>query len=120
MRQFFDPIRAFFVRAQLEGTWDLEKYSLVKGASSFSISGQSLIPAIRAKFTSSLSFFQSSSTNAQAEETIGEGAWKDRLEAEKNVERWLAEYPGTFITVQGPPGSGKVSLVSRILKDQSK
>jgi Ni2+-binding GTPase involved in maturation of urease and hydrogenase len=36
------------------------------------------------------------------------------------VERWLAEYPGTFITVQGPPGSGKVSLVSRVLKDQAK
>jgi hypothetical protein len=76
--------------------------------------------AIRAKFTSSLSFFQSPSSAAQVEETIGEGAWKDRLEAEKNVERWLAEYPGTFITVQGPPGSGKVSLVTRILKDQSK
>jgi len=29
--QFFDPIRAFFVRSKLEGTWDLENYSLIKG-----------------------------------------------------------------------------------------
>lgn len=30
-RQFFDPIREFFVRSKLEGTWDIESYSMVKG-----------------------------------------------------------------------------------------
>jgi hypothetical protein len=29
-RQFFDPIRAFFVRSKLEGTFDLEQYGPIK------------------------------------------------------------------------------------------
>ena len=54
------------------------------------------------------------------EDPIGKDAWKDRVEAEKSVERWLSEYPSTFITVTGPPGSGKTSLVSRVLQRQNK
>ncbi|WRT67442.1 uncharacterized protein IL334_004413 [Kwoniella shivajii] len=106
---FFDPIRAFFVRSKLEGVWDIEQYSLIK--------------TIRQKFVLPTSFgFLSTSTasTGESEETIGKDAWQDRVEAEKEVERWLAEYPGTFITITGPPGSGKVSLVSRVLKQQGK
>lgn len=55
----------------------------------------------------------SSSPNGDA---VGKNAWQDRVDAEKSVERWLAEYPSTFITITGPPGSGKASLVNRVLK----
>ena len=51
---------------------------------------------------------------------MGKNAWKDRVDAEKSVERWLSEYPSTFITITGPPGSGKASLVSRVLSKQAK
>nr|XP_018263526.1 exonuclease [Kwoniella dejecticola CBS 10117]OBR85684.1 exonuclease [Kwoniella dejecticola CBS 10117] len=106
---FFDPIRAFFVRSKLEGVWDIEQYSLIK--------------TLRQKFVlpTSFGFLSSSSANTgESEEAIGKDAWQDRVEAEKDVERWLSEYPSTFITITGPPGSGKVSLVSRVLKQQAK
>ncbi|WVW82700.1 hypothetical protein I302_104711 [Kwoniella bestiolae CBS 10118] len=106
---FFDPIRAFFVRSKLEGVWDIEQYSLIK--------------TLRQKFVLPTSFgflSSSSASTGESEEAIGKDAWQDRVEAEKDVERWLSEYPNTFITITGPPGSGKVSLVSRVLKQQSK
>ncbi|OCF36360.1 exonuclease [Kwoniella heveanensis BCC8398] len=104
---FFDPIRAFFVRSKLEGVWDLEQYSLIK--------------MLRKKFVLPTSFgFLGSSGGDPSEEAIGKDAWQDRVQAEKDVERWLSEYPGTFITITGPPGSGKVCLVTRVLKQQQK
>ncbi|WWC89726.1 uncharacterized protein L201_004651 [Kwoniella dendrophila CBS 6074] len=106
---FFDPIRAFFVRSKLEGVWDIEQYSLIK--------------TLRKSFVLPTSFgflSSSSASTGESEEAIGKDAWQDRVEAEKDVERWLSEYPSTFITITGPPGSGKVSLVSRVLKQQQK
>ncbi|KAK4684547.1 U4/U6 small nuclear ribonucleoprotein PRP31, partial [Tremellales sp. Uapishka_1] len=107
---FFDPIRAFFVRAKVEGVWDLEQYSLIK--------------YLRQRFVlpTSLGFLHgsASSPTGETEEMIGKDAWKDRVEAEKDVETWLSEYPSTFITITGPPGSGKTSLASRVLKQQNK
>ncbi|ORY30013.1 RNA12 protein-domain-containing protein [Naematelia encephala] len=109
---FFDPIRAFFVRSKLEGVWDIENYSIIK--------------TLKAKFLplASFSFFRSSSDSGNppevSEDAIGKDAWEDRIQAEKDVERWLSEYPSTFITITGPPGSGKTSLVSRVLKKEDK
>ena len=56
----------------------------------------------------------------QSVTSVGQNAWEDRIAAEKEVDRWLSEYPSTFITVTGPPGSGKVSLVNRVLKKTQK
>ncbi|OXM81077.1 exonuclease [Cryptococcus neoformans Bt63] len=106
---FFDPIRAFFVRSKLEGVWDINEYSLIK--------------TLRQKFVlpTSFGFLNSSAIETEdSEEAIGKNAWADRIEAEKGVEQWLAEYPSTFITITGPPGSGKSSLVTRVLKQQDK
>ncbi len=70
----------------------------------------------------SFSFLHSSSSDSSSssDDSLGRNAWSDRIEAEKSVEAWLAEYPSTFITITGPPGSGKTSLVSRVLKKQNK
>jgi len=81
--------------------------------------------AIRQRFAlpKSLSIFHSSSSDPSDRpdaDTVGQNAWRDRIEAEKNVERWLSEYPSTFITLTGPPGSGKQSLLSRVLKKEEK
>lgn len=91
--------------------WDLEQYSLIKWVK------QKL-----GLFNSTLGFFRTSSGGSTNEEgeSVGKNAWKDRIDAEKSVERWLSEYPSTFITITGPPGSGKASLVQRVLKQQAK
>ncbi|WVQ78611.1 hypothetical protein IAT38_000697 [Cryptococcus sp. DSM 104549] len=105
---FFDPIRAFFVRSKLEGVWDIEKYSLIQ-----SLRQKLVLP-------SSFGFLHGSPADPNPEDAVGKNAWKDRVEAEKGVEQWLDEYPSTFITITGPPGSGKASLVARVLKQQDK
>jgi len=67
--------------------------------------------------------FHSSSSNGPDDpdsDLVGQNAWRDRIDAEKSVERWLSEYPSTFITLTGPPGSGKQSLLSRVLKKEEK
>jgi putative protein kinase ArgK-like GTPase of G3E family len=51
---------------------------------------------------------------------LGRASWRDRLEAERNVERWLSEFPSTFVVITGPPGSGKHDLVNRIIQDEKK
>lgn len=78
---------------------------------------------IRSHFVlpSSFSFGRSSTPSPdESDDALGKDAWRDRREAEKQVSRWLAEYPSTFVTITGPHGSGKASLVTRVLKGQEK
>lgn len=78
---------------------------------------------IRSHFVlpSSFTFGRSSTASSdESDDALGKDAWKDRREAEKQVARWLAEYPSTFVTITGPHGSGKASLVTRVLKSQEK
>lgn len=127
--QFFDPIRAFFVKSKVEGVWDIEKYSIIKcefpvsALTTHAASGID-IPAFRSRFKLPTSFnpfhHASPADTDSAPDAVGKDAWKDRIDAEKSVERWLSEYPSTFITITGPPGSGKASLVSRVLKKEEK
>jgi hypothetical protein len=109
----------------LEGTWDIENYSLIKGMSSDRPSFEADNTAMRQRFKlpKSLSIFHSSSSSGgdtPDADHVGQNAWRDRIDAEKSVERWLSEYPSTFITLTGPPGSGKQNLLSRVLKKEEK
>jgi len=108
VRQFFDPIRSFFVQAHVQGYFELEGYSFVKW--------------VRAKFVlpSGFSFGSSPSDTSASSDGVGRGAWQDRIAAEKQVLSWISESPGTFIAVTGPPGSGKASLVNRVIQDKEK
>ena len=126
MAQFFDPIRAFFVRSKLENLWDLDQYPLLKCEHRAPLHWNAKSAdswrntAIRSKFHSSFSIFSSSSGTGGSSAALGKDAWQDRVDAEKTVDRWLSEFPSTFITITGPPGSGKASLVSRVLGTQQK
>ncbi len=86
--QFFDPIRAFFVRAHVEGIWHIEGYPLIKW--------------LRSKVSSTGFSFALSSKAAGSGDTpvegdaVGKDAWKDRVEAEKTVIGWLDEFPGGY------------------------
>ena len=76
---------------------------------------------IRQKIVPLTSFsFLRGGSNSSTGDSVGKDAWQDRVEAEKNLGGWLAEYPSTFITVTGPSGSGKVSLVNRVLLQEKK
>ena len=131
--QFFDPIRAFFVRSKLEGTFDLEQYGPIKCTCSpyrhieshleLAKRPTRLHAGIKQQLGlvgDSLAFLRGNAGPQQSAMSVGQNAWQDRIAAEKEVDRWLSEYPSTFITVTGPPGSGKVSLVNRVLKKREK
>lgn len=106
---FFDPIREFFIKARIEGMWNLGKYPTV----------QFLHDNIYLPVKNSVWSKKSSSWRRNVDD-LGRASFRDRVEAERNVERWLSEFPSTFIVVTGPPGSGKHDLVDRILKDEKK
>lgn len=106
---FFDPIRAFFVRSEVEGAWNIEDYSAVK--------------FLREKIYQPLMtnlFGTSMRRRRHATESLGRASWKDRVEAERACENWLQEFPSTFVVVTGPPGSGKHKLVTRVVKHSKK
>lgn len=105
---FFDPIRSFFVRSEIEGVFNLEEYPIVR--------------FVREKIYDPINklFSSGSKRRTHGVEHLGRASWKDRLEAEDKVKNWLAEYPSTFIVVSGPPGSGKHDLVQHIIKDEAK
>ena len=97
----------------------MEKYSVVKCEPIFIARLTCLLQGVRARFSLSSLGFRSHSP-ASSGDALGKDAWKDRVDAEKSVERWLSEYPSTFITITGPSGSGKASLISRVLGKENK
>ncbi len=106
---FFDPIREFFVKARIEGMWNLEQYPTVQF-----IKDNIIMPVKNTLWPSKGRRWK------RNVDDLGRASFRDRVEAERNVERWLTEFPSTFIVVTGPPGSGKHDLVDRALKDEKK
>jgi hypothetical protein len=105
---FFDPIRAFFIRSHVEGMFNLEQYSAVKFLrDNVWLPLSKVVGSRKAKHRRNV-------------DDLGRASWRDRLEAERNVERWLSEFPSTFVVITGPPGSGKHDLVNRIIQDEKK
>lgn len=107
---FFDPIREFFVKARIEGMWNLDQYPIV----------QFVRDNIVMPVKNTLWGTAKARRWRRNVDDLGRASFRDRVEAERNVERWLTEYPSTFIVVTGPPGSGKHDLVNRVLKDEKK
>ena len=120
------------MRAKVEGVWDLEQYTVIKCELLYlrhtTAAGRSADPSnkdlrqtvLPKSFSFSFLHRASPEDAVGSDDNLGRNAWEDRVEAERSVEAWLSEYPSTFITVTGPPGSGKASLVSRVLKKQNK
>ncbi|EKD02278.1 hypothetical protein A1Q2_03425 [Trichosporon asahii var. asahii CBS 8904] len=103
---FFDPIRSFFVRNDIEGTWDLEKYQTVKF-----VRDNIWLPVYN-----TLTGQRNRPQRKRNVDDLGRASWQDRMEAEANIEKWIREFPSTFIVVTGPPGSGKHELVHRMIE----
>lgn len=88
--QFFDPIRAFFVRAKLDHAFDIEQYSVTKWLRS------KILPE-NFSFRETLHIGDSTEDGLPKEEdevVHGRNALRDRVEAEKALDGWLKEMPG--------------------------
>ncbi|GAA5942624.1 Yme2p [Sporobolomyces koalae] len=97
----FDPVRELFVQAKIAGTFDADKYRAVRWLKKETLGRLGL------------------RSNA-ADEAYGaatSGIEKERQDAKEDLKAWLKGNPESFITVQGPRGSGKTALIDQVLVD---
>ncbi|KAM0751298.1 hypothetical protein T439DRAFT_313608 [Meredithblackwellia eburnea MCA 4105] len=92
----FDPIRAFFIRQKVEGTWDSEQWKLLTWLKKETL-GRLGFAAVKANVTT--------------------GIEREREEAKAQLTTWLKDTPDTFIIVTGPRGSGKTALVDEVVAE---
>ena len=94
---FFDPVRAFFVKAKVDGYWDIEGYSIVKRLRGMvtSYTGYSFADSAAREGVSGINpAVVFGDDDEHHEEGAGKSAWSEREEAEKQIVGWLGEVPG--------------------------
>ena len=85
----FDPIRTWFIKAKIAGTWHIERSRAVQWVK-----------------RNTFDFMHRSS------QTKRSSVWGfEREETANRLSGWLKDGSGTFVIVQGPHGSGKRELV---------
>ncbi|GAA5851864.1 hypothetical protein JCM8547_000081 [Rhodosporidiobolus lusitaniae] len=97
----FDPIREWFVKNKVQGTFDAEQWVVVRWLKKETLGRLGL----------------TGRTALTLEQATGTGIEKERQEAKEQLETWLRDVPDTFIVVTGPQGSGKTALVNEVLAD---
>ncbi|KAF8303080.1 hypothetical protein DL93DRAFT_2102538 [Clavulina sp. PMI_390] len=98
----FDPVRSAMVQAKVENWFDYRDYAVVQWVK------RNTIDRLSINF----------STEKPDE---GPGiVWAERKAAESEVERYLNDLPDTVAFLYGPAGSGKSSLVHRLVSDQKR
>jgi predicted AAA+ superfamily ATPase len=95
----FDPVREFFVQAKVTGTFDADKWRAVKWLKKETLGRLGL------------------TSQGRGDEGGMSGIEKEREEAKEDLKGWLKGNPESFVTVQGPRGSGKTALVEEVLID---
>ncbi|GAA6009179.1 hypothetical protein JCM11491_005783 [Sporobolomyces phaffii] len=119
----FDPVRELFVEAKIKGTFDADQYRAVKWLKRETIGrlglGSEAQNAASAAGRRRGAFNAAAGGGAAADEGEEEmsGIEKEREDAKDDLDGWLRGNPESFITVQGPRGSGKQALVDQVLVD---
>ncbi|KDE03772.1 hypothetical protein MVLG_05774 [Microbotryum lychnidis-dioicae p1A1 Lamole] len=96
--QVFDPIREFFVSAHVEGTFDSDRWTIVRWLKRETLGRLGLT-----KYR----------TLDGAEKT---GIEREREAAKEQLLTWLRDAPETFTMVTGPKGSGKTMLIDEVAR----
>ena len=94
----FDPIRSWFVRAKVEGTFDADSYRALSWIKKETLGRLGL----KSEKGDTL-------TNAT-------GIEQERENAAHMLEEWLKDLPDAFINVVGPRGSGKGMLLEDVME----
>ncbi|KAA6412357.1 MAG: Mitochondrial escape 2 [Lasallia pustulata] len=99
----FDPIRTFFIKAHVEGSFHLTNSRIFRWLKSQVTRANDILAFGRHK----------------TEDAGLSAIWDDRKADIDQIQTWLMETAETFIVVQGPRGSGKKELViDQALKDR--
>ncbi|PIL23760.1 hypothetical protein GSI_13510 [Ganoderma sinense ZZ0214-1] len=97
----FDPIRVVMVEGKINDWFDYKQFRAYKWLSD-----------------NYLTF--STEEEEQSPLTGGQGAWKERREAEESIKKYLADFPNTVAFIHGPQGSGKSRMLTRLLRDSGR
>ncbi|KAK4056076.1 mitochondrial escape protein 2 [Microbotryomycetes sp. JL221] len=98
----FDPIREFFIKSHVQGTFDTNKWILISWLKKETLGRLGL--SHQNQFDLNLNSIT--------------GIEKQRAQAKVQLENWLKDVPDTFIVLTGPKGSGKTSLIKNVLQDK--
>ncbi|RDX48409.1 exonuclease [Lentinus brumalis] len=98
----FDPIRVFMVEGKMNDWFDYKEFTIYKW--------------LRANTIDRFTF---NAADAKPSLVKG-GVWKERLEAEEALRKYLADLPSTIAFVHGPQGSGKTRMLSTLLKESGR
>ncbi|KAG0145143.1 hypothetical protein CROQUDRAFT_64258 [Cronartium quercuum f. sp. fusiforme G11] len=100
---FFNPIRTFFIKSKLSGTFDFHQYQLVNW--------------IEKETLNKLSFLTSIDKDENSDNDLGASiVEKERIDALEQLSGWISGLPETFVVVSGPKGSGKSALVEETIQ----
>lgn len=91
----FDPIRTFFIKAQVTHSFHIEDNTVYKWLKSQVTRANDILAFRRHK----------------PEDSGLSAIWDERKDDIEQIQAWLMETADTFIVVQGPRGSGKKELV---------
>ncbi|GJN94730.1 hypothetical protein Rhopal_007821-T1 [Rhodotorula paludigena] len=96
----FDPIREAAVKTKVEGTFDADRWQVVRWLKKETVGR--LVTVFRGH---------------EDDDAKSTGIEKEREEAKEQLQTWLLDRPDTFVVVTGPQGSGKTALVNEVLAD---
>ncbi|CAI2171431.1 19627_t:CDS:10 [Funneliformis geosporum] len=97
----FDPIRVFFISSKVTQRFNIREYRLYQWLRKETIDR---VRALR-------------ETSEDEDESFADlSAWKEREQEESKLQNWLKEPPETFIVLLGPTGSGKSSLINKVIQ----
>ncbi|KAI9617219.1 hypothetical protein H4Q26_013084 [Puccinia striiformis f. sp. tritici PST-130] len=98
---FFEPIRQFFVKSHIVGTFDLQQNTVFSW--------------LQKETVGRLGFGRDLHTGT---DLAGNAVERERGEAVRELDNWLSGPPGTFIVILGPKGSGKSQVVQSVLNQR--
>ncbi|TFK55018.1 hypothetical protein OE88DRAFT_1779208 [Heliocybe sulcata] len=96
----FDPIRAFMIEGKVMDWFNYKQSAIYKW--------------LRAN---TVERFALSSSTGQERLQANTNVWKERKDAEDAVYRYLAEMPSSVAFLHGPQGSGKTTMLTKILQE---
>ncbi|CAL1704048.1 unnamed protein product [Somion occarium] len=96
----FDPIRALMVEGKMNNWFDFRQFRIYKW--------------LRDNTVQRFSFSQGAEGETPSPK---DGAWKERLDAQDTLERYLSDMPNTVAFIHGPQGSGKTRMLTIVLQE---
>ncbi|EFP80782.2 uncharacterized protein PGTG_06738 [Puccinia graminis f. sp. tritici CRL 75-36-700-3] len=98
---FFEPIRQFFIKSHIAGTFDLQQNAVFSW--------------LQKETVGRLGFGRDLTGGT---DLAGSAVEKERGDAVRELNTWLSGTPGTFFVVLGPKGSGKSQVVQSVLNER--